>query len=64
MEETTTTVMENLVTAINTAVDTTATLMGDALELAVGNPLVMIFVSAGLVSVAIGLFRKLKSIGE
>lgn len=58
------TVMENLATAISSAVTTTSTIMGSALELAVDNPLVMIFIASGLVGVAIGLFRKLKSIGE
>lgn len=64
MEETTVNVMENLGTAITTAIETTVTIMTKALELAVGNPLVMIFVAAGLVGVGIGLFRKLKKVGK
>ena len=64
MGETTVTVMENLTTAISTAIDTTVTLMEKALELAVGNPLVMIFVASGLVGIAIGLFQKLKNIAN
>lgn len=64
MEGTETTVMEGLSSAITTAIDTTVTIMTKALELAVSNPLVMIFVSAGLVGVAIGLFRKLKKVGK
>lgn len=62
--ETTVTVMEGLSNAISTAIDTTVTIMTKALDLAVSNPLVMIFVAAGLVGVAIGLFRKLKKIGK
>ncbi len=64
MEETTVTVMENLTTAISTAIDTTVTLMEKALDLAVANPLVMIFVASGLVGIAIGLFQKLKNIAN
>ena len=62
MEGTTTTVMENLSTAISTAIDTTVTFMEKALDLAVSNPLVMLFVAAGIVGLAIGLFHKLKGI--
>ena len=62
--ETTVTVMENLGTAISTAIDTTVTLMERALDLAISNPLVMIFVASGLVGIAIGLFQKLKNIAN
>lgn len=60
MEETTTTVMENLGTAISSAIDTIVTIMEKCLDLVVTNPLVMIFVAAGLVGIGVGLFRKLK----
>ena len=56
--------IENLTTAISGAVDTTVTLMEKAVELAVGNPLVMIFVASGLVGIGIGLFQKLKNIAN
>lgn len=56
--------IENLSTAITSAVDTTVTLMERAVELAVGNPLVMIFVASGLVGIGIGLFQKLKNIAN
>lgn len=64
MEGTETTAMENLGTGVSNAIDTISTIMGDALELAVANPLVMIFVASGLVGIGIGLFRKLKKVGK
>lgn len=64
MEETTVTNMENLGTAIEGALTTTSTIMESAIELAVGNPLIMIFVGASFVGVAIGLLRKLKKVGH
>ena len=54
--------MENLSTAITTAVGTVSDVMGSAIDLAVSNPLCMIFIVGGLVGVGIGLFKQLKDI--
>ncbi len=46
-------------TAITSGVSTITTLVGDVWTLMTGNPLVMVFVGAALLGVAIGIIRKL-----
>lgn len=62
--ETETTVMENLGTSIQSAFSTITTVMSSALETAISNPLIMLFVAAGFVGLAIGVFKKLKKVGK
>ena len=62
MEEGGVTIMENLATAIQTAITTTSAVLTSVLELVVSNPLVMIFVASAIVGVAIGLFHKMKAV--
>lgn len=58
------TLMENLATAVQTALTTIGTLLTAVIDMAVANPLVMIFVAGGFVGVAIGIFRKLKKVAR
>ena len=46
-------------TAITSGVSTITTLVGDVWSLMTGNPLVMVFVGAALLGVAVGIIRKL-----
>ena len=57
-------VMENLATAVETALGTIGTLLTSVINMAIANPLVMIFVAGGFVGVAIGIFRKLKKVAK
>lgn len=56
--------MEGLGTAITKGIETITTVMTSSLELAVSNPLIMIFVVSGIVGIAIGMFRKLKKVAK
>lgn len=58
------TVMENLAQAVQTALSTIGTILTAVIEMAVSNPLVMIFVAGGFVGLAIGIFRKLKKVAR
>ena len=46
--------------AIVAATTTVTTLVGDVFEIITGNPLLVVFVSIGLIGSAIGLFRRFK----
>lgn len=56
--------MENLATQISTGIETCFTIMGTALTEALGNPLVMIFMGAGLIGLGVGVFKKIKRVGK
>lgn len=58
------TAMEGLSAAVETALTTIGTLLTTVIEMAIANPLVMIFVAGGFVGVAIGIFRKLKKVAK
>lgn len=58
------TVMEGLAQAVQTALTTIGTILTSVIEMAISNPLVMIFVAGGFVGLAIGIFRKLKKVAK
>ena len=47
--------------AITTAVSTVTTLVGDVFDMITDSPVLSVFLAFGLVSGAIGVFRRLKS---
>lgn len=58
------TVMEGLAQAVQTALSTIGSILTSVIEMAISNPLVMIFVAGGFVGLAIGIFRKLKKVAK
>lgn len=58
------TIMEGLAQAVQSALTTIGTILTSVVEMAIANPLVMIFVAGGFAGVAIGLFRKLKKVAK
>ena len=46
--------------AITGGVSTLTTVVGDVFQMITSNPLLCVFAAAGLLSVAIGVFRRLK----
>lgn len=50
--------------AITGAVSTLTTVVGDVFQMIVSNPLLCVFAAAGLVSVGITVFRKLKRVSR
>lgn len=58
------TAMEGLAQAVQTALTTIGTILTSVIEMAISNPLVMIFVAGGFVGLAIGIFRKLKKVAK
>lgn len=51
--------MENTTPAITSGISTITSVVGDVWTMMLNNPLVMIFVGAAILGVAIGLIRKL-----
>lgn len=56
--------MENLGTTVAGAIETVTTVMGTVVSNAVDNPLIILFIGAGIAGLAIGMFRKLKKVAK